>query len=331
MSPSVSIINPASNSSALAGDELMITVQANDTDGDINEVNIFNKGIHLETLTSSPYNFSWSPPVGEHELYARVVDSDLIAVTSSVVYFSAIEPISCRTEVNEDFDYEFSADSSNPTITFIPKRTRVGVPTLLFYYGTGSGPWPGYSISPNIPFSLNVSEGETIGFYFTYSSPDGGERNTLNDNMSYTIGTCAAIQSSENLKSNWLIQNFNQSDLDNSSKESTLWGDYADPDNDGIVNLFEFITGSDPMNHSAYPLEWINDPFSNDIHIRFYIRSGLSNNYGLIQWSINLLNDWTSDNVIISPIELVDGIQSFQADFNESDTNSSIFVRQIVD
>jgi len=329
--PSVSIINPASNSSALAGNELMITVQANDTDGDINEVNIFNKGIHLETLTSSPYNFSWSPPVGEHELYARVVDSDLIAVTSSVVYFSAIEPISCRTEVNEDFDYEFSADSSNPTITFIPKRTGVGVPTLLFYYGTGSGPWPGYSISPNIPFSLNVSEGETIGFYFTYSSPDGGERNTLNDNMSYTIGTCAAIQSSENLKSNWLIQNFNQSDLDNSSKESTLWGDYADPDNDGIVNLFEFITGSDPMNHSAYPLEWINDPFSNDIHIRFYIRSGLSNNYGLIQWSTNLLNDWTSDNVIISPIELVDGIQSFQADFNESDTNSSIFVRQIVD
>ena len=85
------------------------------------------------------------------------------------------------------------------------------------------------------------------------------------------------------------------------------------------------------MNHSAYPLEWINDPFSNDIHIRFYIRSGLSNNYGLIQWSTNLLNDWTSDNVIISPIELVDGIQSFQADFNESDTNSSIFVRQIVD
>ena len=32
----------------------MITVQANDTDGDINEVNIFNKGIHLETHPSRP-------------------------------------------------------------------------------------------------------------------------------------------------------------------------------------------------------------------------------------------------------------------------------------
>jgi len=86
------------------------------------------------------------------------------------------EAPSCTgTSFNGDYDYKFSPDEDNPTLTFIPNQTGMGSPTCLLYYGTNASALPGYPVTPNVPFKLNAAKGTNIFFYYTYSHPAGGE------------------------------------------------------------------------------------------------------------------------------------------------------------
>lgn len=57
------------------------------------------------------------------------------------------------------------------------------------------------------------------------------------------------IEDNENLspKQQWRIANFEGSDLSNPALENTHWGDLADPDGDGYVNLLEYALSGDPL------------------------------------------------------------------------------------
>ena len=97
----------------------------------------------------------------------------------------------CHVAVNADFSVEVSDDASNPTLTFIPERSGVGSPTCILYYGTSpTGSYPGYLVTPNTPYQINASAGQTIYYYYTYSLPEGGENNTLNNKKSFVVGNC---------------------------------------------------------------------------------------------------------------------------------------------
>ncbi|MCU0430165.1 MAG: carbohydrate-binding protein [Cytophagaceae bacterium] len=97
----------------------------------------------------------------------------------------------CSGQYLQDYTYRVSSESNNPSITFNPVLSGVGASTLILYYGTGAGPYPGYRVYPSIPFKLNVSSGQTIRFYYTYSHPAGGERNSSANMHSLTVGSCA--------------------------------------------------------------------------------------------------------------------------------------------
>ena len=95
---------------------------------------------------------------------------------------------------NGDYTYSASSEANNPSITFNPGYTGVGDNIVLIYYSTTeSGSYPGYRAYPNTPFQISASEGETVYFYYTYSIPEGGERNTLNDRHSIVVGDCGGI------------------------------------------------------------------------------------------------------------------------------------------
>ncbi len=102
-------------------------------------------------------------------------------------------PTGCtQSGPNGDYTVEISEDSSDPTLTFVPGYAGVGNPTTLLYYGTDpNGPYPGYGVSPNTPFQISASSGQTIYFYYTYSVPEGGERNSAGDKHSFTVGNCS--------------------------------------------------------------------------------------------------------------------------------------------
>jgi hypothetical protein len=49
----------------------------------------------------------------------------------------------------------------------------------------------------------------------------------------------------------WRNQNFAVSDLTDTSREATVWGDLADPDNDGLQNLMEYALSMNPTNRES--------------------------------------------------------------------------------
>ena len=100
-------------------------------------------------------------------------------------------PETCGGTVNEDFAYTVATTANGSTLTFTPSRTNVGSTTLILYYSTDeSATFPGYPATPGEPFPVSASPGESVYFYYTYSVPEGGERNTMGNKQSFVVGAC---------------------------------------------------------------------------------------------------------------------------------------------
>jgi endoglucanase Acf2 len=110
--PTVAILNPSSGSLGIAGQPLSVNVTANDPDGEIVRVDLFNGDLLLGTLTESPFIFDWYPPEGVHQLKAKATDTDALTTLSSTVSFTANPPLPCtRASTSGDFEYEFSTSN----------------------------------------------------------------------------------------------------------------------------------------------------------------------------------------------------------------------------
>jgi hypothetical protein len=326
--PTVAILSPSQGSTATAGQPLAINVSASDSDGEVVRVDLYNGDLHLGALMEAPYAFAWHPPAGAHQLRAVAIDSDNLTATSAVVSFTTNPATPCRNaSPSGDFEYQFSDDTENPTLTFIPSRTGVGSNIVIFYYGTGSGPYPGYIITPNTPFQINADTGQTIRFYFTYSVPEGGERNSIADNAAYTIGTCAEpVESDPEIALlNWQESHFLSGELANPELEAILWGDHADPDQDGLENIVEFIVGSHPLLTSPAPLSFHTNPATGVARIRFTRRLGLPAEFGPVERSTNL-SDWTTTGTEAAAVSQVDSVLLLELNLDPSQ-EPAVFVR----
>ncbi|MGB5930548.1 MAG: discoidin domain-containing protein, partial [Cyclobacteriaceae bacterium] len=93
-------------------------------------------------------------------------------------------------------DYTYELNGS--TLSFIPARANVGDNIVLLYLrkNTSTGSYPGYALSADAngryPANLDVSNGDEIDFYYTYSVPEGGERNSAGSFHEETIGQCGS-------------------------------------------------------------------------------------------------------------------------------------------
>ncbi|SEK26463.1 Por secretion system C-terminal sorting domain-containing protein [Aquimarina amphilecti] len=130
---------------------------------------------------------------GDHEL--RVV-FDSNGLNLNFIEFRASEDTNTTNctglAVNNQYSYEISSDSTNPTIMFVPELVGAGDNICILYYGTSAmGPYPGYLVTPNTPFQINANIGEQIYFYYTYSLPTGGENNTAGSKHDFVVGSCS--------------------------------------------------------------------------------------------------------------------------------------------
>ncbi|AXT55622.1 T9SS C-terminal target domain-containing protein [Aquimarina sp. AD1] len=129
---------------------------------------------------------------GNHEL--RIV-FDSNGLNLNFIEFRASEDTNSTNcvglAVNGQYSYEISSDTTDPTVTFVPEITGIGENICILYYGTStSGPYPGYIVTPNIPFQINANSGDQIYFYYTYSLPTGGENNTAGSKHDFIVGSC---------------------------------------------------------------------------------------------------------------------------------------------
>ena len=194
VAPQVAIATPTEDAEYIEGKSIAITAMASDLGGMVEKVEFLVDNELIGTAITSPYTTNWTTTVGEHLLTAIAYDNEGASTTSQTVRILVNPAPSCSgTSHNGDFDYEFSPDSDNPTLTFIPSKSGVGSPTCILYYGTNASSLPGYGVTPNVPFQLNASEGTTIYFYYTYSYPGEVERNNAANKDSYVIGTCLPV------------------------------------------------------------------------------------------------------------------------------------------
>ncbi|MEQ8469797.1 MAG: DUF5010 C-terminal domain-containing protein [Marinoscillum sp.] len=172
--------------SANGNGSMRVEVDGNDVTGSIPVPNTGGWQVY-QTLTVE--DVAISP--GNHTLRVYFISAGI-----NLNYLEFVENTSSssgcsQSGPNGDYSVSISEDSTNPTLTFEPGYTGVGNPTTLLYYGTSpSGPYPGYGVTPNTPFQINASNGQTVYFYYTYSVPEGGERNSAASPHSFVVGNC---------------------------------------------------------------------------------------------------------------------------------------------
>ncbi len=199
--PKVSILSPSTGSSFFEDTPIQIAATASDLIGEVARVAFYVDNVLIGTDSVAPYQWTWTPTVGEYSLTAVATDDDNGSTTSTAVDISIIPAPSCiGTAFNGHYSYQFSPAENNPTITFIPSQAGVGSPTCILYYGTDANNLPGYNVTPNVPFQVNATKGTRVYFYYTYSFPGLGEQNTSSQKDTYVVGTCklTSLQDMEN-------------------------------------------------------------------------------------------------------------------------------------
>jgi hypothetical protein len=83
---------------------------------------------------------------------------------------------------------------------------------------------------------------ETVGLVLN-DNGNSGAGGAKTDSDSISIQVTGGLNSLER----WRTSYFSAADLQDPTKEATLWGDLADPDNDGRNNLMEFALGLNPL------------------------------------------------------------------------------------
>ena len=196
INPVVAITSPEDGQSFIAGQTINITATATDQDGTIAQVEFFVDETSVGTSSAAPYMATWSGEVGSYSITAVATDDGGNTTTSEEVDITLTEAPPCRAEApNGEFSYEFSDDSENPTLTFIPGSEGVGEPTCILYYSTDPNvEFPGQNVTPNQPFTLEAAAGSTVYFYYTYSYPGDGNHTTIDNILSYVVGTCTPVE-----------------------------------------------------------------------------------------------------------------------------------------
>lgn len=193
--PNVSINAPLQNAEFTVGKPVTISAAASDLDGTISKVDFYANESIIGSSVAEPFSTNWSfVQIGEYLITAKATDNSGNQTTSVETKITIKPAPPCNgVSSNGDFSYLFSDAANNPTITFIPAVAGVGSPTCIFYYSTSaSGQFSGQNVTPNVPKTITAAEGSTIYFYYTYSYPGQGEKNTANSLLSYVVGSCSS-------------------------------------------------------------------------------------------------------------------------------------------
>ncbi|NME68763.1 Ig-like domain-containing protein [Flammeovirga aprica] len=239
LAPNVTLLSPKDGSEFFTGATVPLTADASDLDGTVQKVEFFVNSNSVAVLTDAPYTFNWSTDaIDTYSISVSATDNEGNVTSTDPVSITTKAPPSCSgTSENGHYDYVISDDKNNPTITFVPNQVGMGSTVCILFLNVNGGGLAGYNVKPNEPYQVNAAEGTPIQFYYTYSHPEGGERNTLENPHDYVIGTCISAPIDETLPM-VSVTSPNEGD---SFKEGTAIKITADAsDSDGTVTSVAF-------------------------------------------------------------------------------------------
>ncbi|WP_087020827.1 Ig-like domain-containing protein [Thaumasiovibrio subtropicus] len=86
--PQVAVTAPSDGAQLTDGTQITFTADASDADGAVDRVEFYLNDVLVGDDTVAPYTLTWPAVIGNYALYARAIDNELAATTSSVVSFS---------------------------------------------------------------------------------------------------------------------------------------------------------------------------------------------------------------------------------------------------
>ena len=95
-------------------------------------------------------------------------------------------------------------------------------------------------------YTLSIANG-IVTVEDTLPDRDGTDTLEQMELLQFSDGSVEVSSIGVSLSGQWRQAWFSAADLNNAALEATLWGWSADPDNDGVKNIVEYATGTDPL------------------------------------------------------------------------------------
>lgn len=115
--PTISITNPKEGQIFVKGvNPVELVANAQDPEGKIKQVEFYNWGLPLTTLTASPYTFNWSTiEPGDYQVHAIVRDDQGLSATSSTIKFSVAAERAPTTPTNPTYNAQMVSPINGST------------------------------------------------------------------------------------------------------------------------------------------------------------------------------------------------------------------------
>lgn len=146
--PTVTLTAPANNATYTAPATVLLTATASDLGGSISKVEFFNGTTLLQSVTSSPYQYSWANvAAGTYTLTAKATDNGNLSTTSTAATIT-VSPPSTVDIIGPD------CGTSGALLSFNVNPTKRTNAVSYNWYYTGSGT---VTSSPSTPYQAMLA------------------------------------------------------------------------------------------------------------------------------------------------------------------------------
>jgi chitinase len=173
--PVISWNSPVTGSSFIENDSVVFNVSATDEDGTVRQVELYLNNVKINTLTNSPYDFSWSAVVGSHVLKAIAIDDNGASTTSVNIDINVtakdtspvnelpvatlMATLPSQVLVGSTITFEYSATDSDGQITQLSLLEN-GVKINTINASSGSFVWTASTLG-NQSFTVEATDNQS--------------------------------------------------------------------------------------------------------------------------------------------------------------------------
>ena len=184
--PSVNLTSPNDGDIYALGDDVILTANANDTDGSISLVEFYQGTTKLGEDASAPYSFTWiSPPSGNYTLTAVVTDDSNLSTTSSLISIQVIDASNTPpiVDLTAPFDGDTYTIGEDVSITAVASDTDGSISLVEFYQGSTK-----LGEDASAPYNLTWISPSTGNYTLTAVATDDNGSSVTSSAVAITVG-----------------------------------------------------------------------------------------------------------------------------------------------